>query len=99
MNSRQARKLRRYITKNLYNLIYENGAYDGKTGCYEYDLYPSQSKMYIDFPTKGDKIYVRIPSFHLFNSVLDKTKGTTTIIFSLSEKLKSLQTITSLKDP
>lgn len=70
MNAKQRRIFKRYIKKNLYDLIFKSNLY----GSYVYDVYPSNARMYIDFPLKDERggneyIYVRIPSFHFFRNM------------------------------
>jgi hypothetical protein len=91
--------MRRYLKSNLYRLIYVDGLEAGRTGCFEYDLFPSKSKMYIDFPkSPTDKIvYVKIPSFHLINPSA-KEPGALTIKFSASEQMKALSSVEVLDE-
>lgn len=70
MNAKQRRIFKRCIKKNLYDLIFKSNLY----GSYVYNIYPSNARMYIDFPLKDERgknkyIYVRIPSFHFFSNM------------------------------
>lgn len=98
MNSKQRRQLRRYLKKNLYDLIYKDGLEGGRTGCFEYDLYPSNAKMYIDFPKNpsDNVVYAKIPSFHIINDSAES--GALTIKFTTSESILALREVSGLKE-
>lgn len=98
MNSRQRRELRRFIQRRLYEFVYERD-YEG---CMEFDLYPSKSKMYIDYPAdKSDEIvYVKMPSFQILNRRAKEVdiEGTFTIKVSKDPRICSFREVSGLKE-
>lgn len=100
MNSRQRRALRRYISKNLYKLVYD-GYLEGREGTWSYDLCPSNARMIIDFPSNkydDDFIYVRVPNFHLINNQYTKNNSLGELGREINLKFSRLEVFQKLRD-
>jgi hypothetical protein len=88
------------VTKSLYQLVYD-GYSEGREGTWSYDLWPSNARMIIDFPSDkydDDFIYVRIPNFHLINDQYTKNNSLGELGREINLKFSRLEVFQKLRD-